>query len=170
MRLIKADSFDTFNINKTEATGTVGDSLILSIETGPQFAYEYITGTSSDRSVVELWDTYHPEGRFVMQGPGSPTITTTTETGLSATCEVTVEADEGETDTGTFCVGETKNVTLEPDQWKSFSFIPEEDGKYLLTVPVDTYIQIDAYSVEDYEDCESTEWKNVDIACFGYTM
>ena len=80
--------------------------------------HEEITWTSSDEDVVQVHN-----GDLWMFNPGTVTITATTESGLSATCTVTVrEPGVLVCDQVVICGTESSNQT--------FRFVPEEDGTY----------------------------------------
>ena len=84
---------------------------------------EKITWTSSDTSVVVIEDWYDNWCQLYFAGVGTATVTATTESGLSASCEVTVKGYPRLT------CGDS--VTVDPTQGDSMHcFIPEEDGWY----------------------------------------
>lgn len=84
---------------------------------------EDVTWTSSDSSVARIRDPYPRSCQVYFDSLGTATITATTESGLSATCQVTVEQYP------TLTCGEP--VTVDPQLGHSMHcFIPEEDGWY----------------------------------------
>ena len=90
----------TLTINKTKETLVEGDSFTLKVETGPVYATNHtVTWSSSDTTVAVVDAT----GEVTAIAAGKATITATAndDSGLTATCEVTVQKK----DTGIFTVG-----------------------------------------------------------------
>ena len=87
-------------------------------------AAEDITWSSDNGQIA----TVDSNGMITMFEPGTALITATTESGLSATCPVTVKDYES------IAAGETKTVTIsEAGKRVSFWFTPEESGCYMFT-------------------------------------
>ena len=100
---------------------------------------ESCTWTSSDTSVA----TIDSDGNITAISAGTTTITVTTENGLNDSIIVTVRAPEE------IELDETKNATLTSDSERNvFSFIPDEDGQYIIKITGDYYTQT---SVQDSE-------------------
>ena len=139
-RVIKATSL---SFNEQSLTSRIGKVEKLYIMFGPEGAVaEDVYFTSSDDYVVEITNEFNDdEGagcNISLLKPGTATITATTDSGLIATCTVTVE------DIPELTLGNTPLVINENGYYSSvdnfFKFIPEEDGTYKFTVSgVNTY-------------------------------
>ena len=77
----------SFDMNSKELTITVGDSKVLSVV--PESANKKLTWSSSDENIVTV-----ESGTVKAKAAGSAVVTATSESGNSATCNVTVNAKE----------------------------------------------------------------------------
>ncbi|MBR4312943.1 MAG: Ig-like domain-containing protein [Bacteroidaceae bacterium] len=96
------EPISSLTISKTKATLTEGDSITLTVETGPVYATNHtVTWSSSDTTIAVVDST----GKVKAIAAGKATITATAndDSGLTATCEVTVQKK----DSGIFTVGTT---------------------------------------------------------------
>ena len=124
----------SISFEQSEVTGYVGthDSLELIVE--PEGAYTgEITYSCSNEDVVSLTE-YSDSVRLDYLSEGTATITATTDTGLTAQCEVAVIDYEALT------VGEPKSGSItNGGSYAIYSFVPEETGWYVFTSTADDY-------------------------------
>ena len=76
-----------FEMNSKELTLTVGDSKVISVV--PESANKKLTWSSSDENIVTV-----EAGTVKAKAAGSAVVTAASESGNSATCNVTVNAKE----------------------------------------------------------------------------
>lgn len=155
-KFIKATSI---SFKEQSVTSRIGSTEDLYVVFGPEGAVpEDLEFSSSDESVVMVLNGFDgDEGKgccvsFIKVG--TATITATTDSGLTATCTVTVE------DVPEITLGETALILGENNYYSSvdnyFKFIPEEDGTYRFTVSGENifdenvYLWNDEFSVEAY--------------------
>ena len=87
---VKKNQLTSLTINKTKATLIEGDSITLTVKTKPSSAPDHsVTWSSSDENVA----TVDANGKVIAIAAGKATITVTANdgSGLTATCEVTVQ-------------------------------------------------------------------------------
>ena len=132
------------NVNGS-SSGYVGEYRSFRVNYLPENAAdEEITWTTSNPEIVEItWDGYSSADiRFV--SPGTATITATSEKGLTDSITITVlEPDEIQ-------LGETvTEVFTGPHYSKGFSFTPDEDAKYRITIESDYYSNLALRNLEE---------------------
>ena len=142
----------------TEYKGYIGDEKRLQVVYDPIYAFkETIAWASSDDDIVSVDE----EGNICLKAVGTATITATSENGLEATCDVTVEDFEK------IELAEEKNVTLSSGNSSFYYFTPEEDGYYTFysyNNDYDTYGYILNSDMETLaEDDDSGEASNFKI-------
>ena len=125
-----AECYGDLNMSQTAYAGNAQTTVNLTVSSETAMAFEPITWTSSDPDVAEIGTGSNMNRVIDLLAPGTATITATTASGLTATCEVTVK------DQQTIAPGETKNFTLEKDQQEVFLFTPAESGRYIAYYPV----------------------------------
>ena len=118
-------------LSHQELLGYPGDILRLNAHTVPEFAIPeaaVFTTSNEDVATVDEW------GHVYLHAVGTAVITATTESGLSATCTVTVR------DPQPIAVNETVTVDMKQYFYR-LSFTPETSGWYgfYTTGDVDTY-------------------------------
>ncbi len=90
---VEKDQLTSITISQSEATLLEGKTITLTVTTAPEIATDHsVTWSSSDESVA----TVSSRGRVKAIAAGKATITVTANdgSGLTATCEVTVEKDQ----------------------------------------------------------------------------
>lgn len=121
--VIKAPAAKGLSITQgTALEGSKKDVISLSVTFTPEgAASEDITWTSSDESVASVDD----NGRLELLDEGTALITATSESGLSASCTVTVKGFD------TIVLNETKEVTISQYGGQVyFAFVPGETAVY----------------------------------------
>ena len=130
------------------STKYVGTSLWLYARFNPISFSEKVYWTSSNPDVVEITSEEYSACQTYCKKVGTATITATSESGLTASCVITViNAEEIELNT-------TKKVKIfNSNDSAYFSFTPEESGYYTFysISPYDTVGSI--YNVENNDDC-----------------
>ena len=108
-----------------EYSGYVGVTIRFLVSFEPyDCVQETIKWSSDDESVASVIDAVN--GRVKLLSEGTATITATSESGLTATCALTV------TDYDPIAVDETKTVQINlPGDKKFFKFVPETTGTYV---------------------------------------
>ena len=111
---------EAVTLSQSELTGRVGDYPLLTCQFQPFLSYpEEVTWSSSNESVVTVSDA----GWVDMLSVGTAVITVTTENGLTASCQVTVNGIP------TITCGQVLELNPE-DEKCELQFIPETDGWY----------------------------------------
>lgn len=119
--------------------GYVGTSDYLSVTAKPEGNfYGNISWSSSNENVATV-DRY---GRVMYIAAGTTTITATSQTKLTAACEVTVSEPETLSENSSCRIEADKN-----DRKKAFYFTPSEDGRH--TFYCDNFSYIDQYNGND---------------------
>ena len=96
-----------------------------------------VTWTSSNPEIVEIDGTYDLSCYLYFVSEGTATVTATTESGLSASCVVTVGKIPE------IKVNDTKTINVEYNQdFAAYSFTPEKDGTYVLSTNADAPVMI----------------------------
>ncbi len=113
MHLAEGDTFTTY----------ICEDLYLTPLFSPEGAYcEQVTWQSDNTSVLEL---VQDNGCFYAKAPGTATVTATSESGLTATCEVTVK------EVPVLALDAPQEFTLmEQGEYVCFDFTPSESGDY----------------------------------------
>ena len=121
---------EAVTLSQSEMTGRIGDGDYLYYQFQPFLSYpEEVTWSSSDESVVTVSDA----GWVDMLSVGTAVITVTTESGLTASCQVTVNGIP------TITCGQV--VELDPeDEECELQFIPETDGWYAFRINTSSYV------------------------------
>lgn len=111
----------TLTLDTKAICGYGGESYLLEYTLQPMQAIpEEVTWHSSNEAVA----TVDENGEVMLVGPGNATITATSESGLTASCDMTVLKVE------TIICGQTVSLTEEDDRVR-FRFVPEEEGWYV---------------------------------------
>lgn len=111
----------TLTINTDAISSHEGENHFLEYTLHPlQAIPEEVTWHSSNEAVATV-DEY---GEVRLVGPGHATVTATSESGLTASCDVTVLGVD------TITCGQTVSLTEEDEQVR-FRFVPEEDVRYV---------------------------------------
>lgn len=132
----------------SEFKGYLGTEKLLQVVYDPIYAFkETIEWTSTDDDIVSVDE----EGNISLKAVGTATITATSETGLSASLEVTVEDYE------TIELGQEMTVTIDSNTpAEYFYFTPEEDGYYSFysygDENYDTYGEIYSFDMDRLAD------------------
>lgn len=135
---------ETLSLNTDAISGSQGESYLMEYAFQPLLAIpEEVTWCSSNEAVA----TVDENGEVMLVGAGNATITATSQSGLTAACDLTVSGVE------TFICGETVSLTGEEEQVR-FRFVPDEDGWYIF-YSTDATGDPDCVVLE-----ESMEWLN----------
>lgn len=143
--------------------GYIGTSDYLSISATPENSfYGEIKWSSSNEDIA----TVDQSGRVTYKAAGTATLTTKSEIGLKATCEITV-SEPGTLYENTPCRVEIN----ESNEKKAFYFTPSEDGRY--TFYCDNYLYSDMYiGGASIMLCNSENNYSIasDSSCLTYTL
>ena len=124
LTIVKAENYQSMTMNYVEYTGLVGGSVVLRVETTPDFAYERLSWSSSDPDVAAPGHGQGVSEQIACLAPGTATITATSENGLTATCQLTVRQMSA-------IGGDSFDVAIPGDEAQSFAFTPGKSGCYL---------------------------------------
>ncbi len=141
----KLSAATDINLNKEHIKGSLGGYVSIQAEFSPENAIEEeITWTSSVESVVIVSDTWNNTKQCSIKcvGAGEATITATTESGLTATCQITVDESIEITS------GETYTVYADDGYSHTYSFTPEADGTYLFDFSYQN-VYVESFNVYD---------------------
>ncbi len=130
----KATAATGITLLGAEETVRKGSKLILKAAYEPSYAIrEAITWSSSDEGVATV-----ENGTVSFHEKGEVTITATSENGLTASCDFTVE------DFPSITCGETVSTYLTQGSFMRYYFTPEQDGVYVFTslTEHDTYADL----------------------------
>ncbi|MBR4312491.1 MAG: Ig domain-containing protein, partial [Bacteroidaceae bacterium] len=90
---VQKNQLTSLTINKTKATLTEGDSITLTVKTKPSSAPDHsVTWSSSDENIATVDST--GKVMAIAEGKAIITVTANDGSGLTATCEVTVQKKE----------------------------------------------------------------------------
>lgn len=134
VNLIKCPEAESVTISPSgNIKGYVGYSTTLKAELQPKFAVsEAVSWSSDDDSIAEVSD----YGTVTFKKVGTATITATTESGLTASVDVTVKDYEP------LSAGDVKDVDItSPGGYEFYKITPDEDGAYVFQTvsDIDTY-------------------------------
>ena len=167
--LVKAQNYETFELDRETYAGYADTTLSLILTTGPDYAYEAVTWTSSNPQVADLGSRYSNGIEIILSTPGTAVITASTDCGNSASCTVTVKEPE------TITVGETKNFTLGEYEEARFLFTPTESGRYILYIPRGGSCYHSVYEGTQIDDYGSSQlsgvsWSDPENKYYGFAV
>lgn len=118
-------SLEGIQLDRTELTGSAGDSYRLNLNIQPEYDGWVVNWASSDPSVVAVEHGDSTGCLVTLLSEGSATVTATVED-LTVSCAVTVEQMSQWGDSS------AKTVTLFPGGCRVYHFTPAESGEYVL--------------------------------------
>ncbi len=124
--IVEGDSFEDYAFNRISLTA----------KTSPDMHIPDKITWSSDNTTVATVSSSDEYGYVTLKSPGTATITVSTASGLTDTCQVTVKPFTP------ISLNETKTVEIDSEnRYGYFSFTPDEDGWYTLysISDIDTY-------------------------------
>ena len=134
VKIVKCDPLAGISLNKTTATGRVGETVDLIATTNPVYINQDDLKWSVDNvSVVSIERDGPVDCSLRLLSPGTVTVTATLG-GHSASCVITVEDDSpipGGTDVWPVQTA-SQTLTLTPGQTKLYTFTPTETGTYVI--------------------------------------
>ena len=121
---LKAPTSLTLNPEKT--TGIISDEITVDVVFGPEgSATEDFNWEISDENVLDAVSEDDTFVNFFAIGAGEATVTITSESGLTASCTITISEPSN------ISLDESKKISTENNSGiEVFKFIPEEDGIY----------------------------------------
>ena len=158
--VIKGTTFESIEIANAQ-TVYVGAETYLRIIGSPDFAAEPVEWTISNPDVVEVM--YSSGMSITLRGlaVGTTTLTATTASGLSTSCELRVaEVD-------TIELGETITMEIPYQDQVRVEFTPSEDGVYLFYYPSGNYLDFNCYRKSSDGWRENLQWNNADKTLSG---
>lgn len=154
LTLVKARNFEVLEFEENKISGAPDGMTYLSIRPQGGYCFEEISWASSDQSVAVVVQPYGTSAMIGFTGEGTATITATSESGLTATCTVTVK--EMETITGN-----SFDVSLPADGQAAYLYTPAESGTYLFYLGDNTWsIGFTVYKYDDNEWIDRGDWAN----------
>lgn len=134
VKIIKCDPLAGISLNKTAATGRVGETVDLIATTNPVYINQDALEWSVDNDSVASIERDGPSDcSLKLLSPGTATVTATLG-GYSASCVITVEDDSpipGGADVWPVQTA-SQTLTLMPGQAKLYTFTPTETGTYVI--------------------------------------
>ncbi len=139
-------------MEKESYSGYVGNTLRVDANFLPEHSLtEEVTWTISDPTIAEKNYSYDAYISLNLLKAGTVTLTAATESGLSASCTVTVLVSEA------IEAGGQKTLYIEEDGNAQLSFTPEEDGEYILWEAHGSYMSVNVYDEDgDWQDSTSS--------------
>lgn len=134
VKIVKCDPLRGISLNKTTATGRVGESVDLIASTDPVYINQEALKWSVDNvSVATIVNDGPSDCCLRLENPGTVTVTATLG-GFSASCVITVESDSHIPGGAEVWPVQTpaQTLTLAPGQTRFYTFSPAETGKYVI--------------------------------------
>ena len=143
-----------------KTTGIISDEITVDVVFGPQgCANEDFSWEISDESILDARSGGEDYVDFFATGAGEATITFTSDSGLTASCKITIS------EPGIISLDETKEISTENNcGHEIFKFVPEEDGVYgfySFDSEMDTYgyaFDSDLIEITNNDDGENTDF------------
>ncbi len=143
-----------------KTTGIISDEITVDVVFGPQgCANEDFSWEISDESILDARSGGEDYVDFFATGAGEATITFTSDSGLIASCKITIS------EPGIISLDETKEISTENNcGHEIFKFVPEEDGVYgfySFDSEMDTYgyaFDSDLIEITNNDDGENTDF------------
>lgn len=154
LTLVKARNFEVLEFEENKISGAPDGMTYLSIRPQGGYCFEEISWASSDQSVAVVVQPYGTSAMIGFTGEGTATITATSESGLTATCTVTVKEME------TVKLDQSFDVYLEPNGSLKYSFTPAEDGRYIFYGNQSEYIDKNVWNADTYDYLEQDSWSD----------
>lgn len=141
----KAQPLDGIELSAEKTNGKVGDYLYIDVTYLPEFGErEELTWTVSDENVAAFLESYSDYAELELLSAGAVTVTATTESGKSASVDITVEEIVFSELT------EGMNPVTVTNDGQLFTFTAERSGYYSFDADhMDAGITLDAESVSD---------------------
>lgn len=134
VKIVKCDPLKSISLNKTTATGRVGETVDLIATTDPVYINQEALKWSVDNvSVASVINDGPSDCSLRLENPGTVTVTATLG-GCSASCVITVESDSHIPGGAEVWPVQTpsQTLTLAPGQTQFYTFSPAETGKYVI--------------------------------------
>lgn len=134
VKIVKCDPLKGISLNKTTATGRVGETVDLIATTDPVYIDQEALKWSVDNvSVASVINDGPFDCSLRLDNPGTVTVTATLG-GFSASCVITVESDSHIPGGAEVWPVQTpsQTLTLAPGQTQFYTFSPAETGKYVI--------------------------------------
>ena len=167
--LVKAENYETFELDCETYKGYPGTVFSLYLTTGPDNAYETVTWTSSNPQVAALGARYGNGIEIKLGATGTAIVTASTDCGNSVSCVVTVKEPDA------IAVGETKDFALEGFEETRYHFTPLESGRYILYIPRGGSCYHSIYEGTEIDDYGSTQlygtsWSGPEDKFYGFAV